>query len=212
MLSALLLAAAMTTQGADTGDAYRECVDIKRSRARLACYDEAASKDAVLVAAAEAEAEEARLAAEAAEAAAQAAKVEQAAATAAPITTVAPSLDDEDLAAAQARAAAAERRAQEAEKALQEARARADKIERDNTPIPAEFTAGVDAIGFGPSGEMILLLDDGMVWRQLRSDGTIPEKNARFVKQVKVTQGALGSWRMKLTPLNKTIRVRPREE
>ncbi|NNU15633.1 hypothetical protein HK107_04790 [Parvularcula sp. ZS-1/3] len=212
MLSVLLLAAAMTTQAADTGDAYRACVDIKRSRARLACYDEAASKDAVLIAEAEAVAEEARLAAEAAEAAAQAARVEQAATSPAPITTPAPNIEDEDLAAAQARAAAAERRAQEAERELQEARARADKIERDNTPIPSQFTAGVDAIGFGPSGEMILLLDDGMVWRQIRADGTIPEKNARFVKQVKVTQGALGSWRMKLMPLNKTIKVRPRED
>lgn len=200
MLSVLAIAAILTVQEADTGEAYRACAEIDGRRARLRCFDAAAADDPVRTAAAEAELEAARVAAldaAAAEAAADAA-------------IVAADPADDSLAAAQARAADAERRAQEAEAALAAAEQRADSAERRAGPERRSFDEKVDALGFGADRTLIIRLEDGTVWRQIRDDRQVRESDLQRIERAYVTPAALGSWRMTLEPLGRSIKVRPR--
>ncbi len=195
MLSIFAIAAVLIAQEADTGEAYRACAEVEGRRARLRCYDEAAAKDAVLLA--KAAAEQADLSA------AEAEPVPQ-------VSEAAPT--DDTLAEIESRAAEAERRAAEAEAALAAAEQRAKDAERRAGPERIAFDQKVDALGFGADRTLIVRLEDGSVWRQNRSDKEVDRDDLERIQHAYVTPAAMGSWRMTLEPLGQTIKVRPRAE
>lgn len=199
MFSILALAAALSFQDAGAAaEAYRACADIKRNRARLACYDEAANADRVVIARrqrAEEPAEEVR-------------REPNPPVVAAPTAPQQRETIDRELEAAQRRAREAEQRAAAAEAELRRAEERA----KQNAPIPDRFEAGVEAVRMGLRGELLVLLDNGQVWRQLTSDRKINERRLDRIQRVEVEKSPLGAWRMRLEPLGSTIQVRPQED
>ncbi|MEM7739317.1 MAG: hypothetical protein AAF225_00765 [Pseudomonadota bacterium] len=182
MLS-VLLTAALTLQSPIDDSAVLGCIAIERDKRRLACYDEALGR-LDLLAAAEREAE--ALAAQSAAAtvlAAEQARIEAL---------------EAELLLAQQRAADAELRA-----------SRADARAKEATRGFETFTAEVREVSVSPYGKLTLQLSNGETWRQLESDSTsFNKRRTDQIQTVEVRAAALGSRRMSIEPIGKTIRVK----
>ncbi|MEO1658784.1 MAG: hypothetical protein AAFR65_13805 [Pseudomonadota bacterium] len=186
MLS-LLLTAALAFQEPVQDASVLDCVAIERDKKRLQCYDGALRRDELLAAAAD-------------EAAALAAQAEAAEALASEQARIAEL--EAELAAAQERADEAELRA-----------SRSDARAREATRGFETFSADVLEFKVSPFGKLTVKLSNGETWRQLDSDD-VSFKQARTdrIKTVEVRAAAIGSRRMRIEPLGKTIRVKRIDE
>lgn len=68
----------------------------------------------------------------------------------------------------------------------------------------AELTAAVAQVQRNPEGRVVLVLENGQVWRQA---DIYPLPAIRPGSSVTITQGALGSYRVKLAGANRTAQV-----
>lgn len=182
MLS-LLLAATLSFQEPVEDTSVLDCITISRGKTRLRCYDEALHRDELLAAA---ENEAATMTAEAEAAELLAAEQARVAAL------------EAELAAAQERADEAELRA-----------SRSDALAKEATKGFETFTAEVLETSFSRYGRLTVKLSNGETWRQLESDSTtIRPQRADRIQTVEIRAAAMGSRRMRIDPLGKTIRVR----
>ncbi len=72
-----------------------------------------------------------------------------------------------------------------------------------------ELSDGVTSLSLRADGVAIIVLDNGQVWRQISSDSVrLRLKRKPIDYQATIKKGAVGSFRMRIEPLGKTIRVR----
>ncbi len=72
-----------------------------------------------------------------------------------------------------------------------------------------ELNDGVTSLSLRADGIAIIVLDNGQVWRQISSDSTrLRLKRKPIDYQATIKKGAVGSFRMRIEPLGRTIRVR----
>ncbi|MBB4657985.1 hypothetical protein [Parvularcula dongshanensis] len=86
------------------------------------------------------------------------------------------------------------------------------------SPTPPQRSEGPDGalpqdmpvarIDFSARDKAYITLANGEVWRQLNSDSTDLSRKVDDIKTATIREGALGSRRMRLEPLGRTIRVR----
>ncbi|MEO1041186.1 MAG: hypothetical protein AAFX52_02750 [Pseudomonadota bacterium] len=178
----LLLTASLALQSPIEDSAVLDCIGIERDKRRLACYDEALSRKERLVAAER-------------EAQALAAKTEAA-------TVLA--TEQARIEALEAELLLAQQRAEEAELRA----SRADALAQEATRGFETFTAEVRETSVSPYGKLTVMLSNGETWRQIESDSTsFSKQRMDRVQTVEVRAAALGSRRMRIEPLGKTIRV-----
>ncbi len=74
---------------------------------------------------------------------------------------------------------------------------------------PEQLEMDVAEIAIRANGKIKVTLTNGQVWRQLGGDSTyVRLKSKPTTYSVVIKKAAMGSYRMKISPLNKTIRVR----
>ncbi|MEE4210423.1 MAG: hypothetical protein V2I43_14310 [Parvularcula sp.] len=179
-------------------DALSRCAVMTDDRARLACFDEAVRplRESAL-----------------AEAAARD-RTEQARADEARLRAA-----ERDLEAARREAEEARNRARAAEAALAAKEAAEESTERqrfgsrfdskEREEEIKEISGGVESVTFDPYGMVTVTLENGQVWEQLDADSRkLSTFDADRAEDATVERGILGSYRMRLEPLGKSIRVR----
>ncbi|MEM9837511.1 MAG: hypothetical protein AAF830_00005, partial [Pseudomonadota bacterium] len=74
-------------------------------------------------------------------------------------------------------------------------------------------TLAVQEIRFNRNGSIIITLENGEVWAQIKSDTRkIKDYQADRIETAQVSKGALGSRKMRLEPLGRTVKVRLQSE
>lgn len=71
-----------------------------------------------------------------------------------------------------------------------------------------ELKAAVVESGANPFGKVFVVLDNGQVWRQLDSDGTMVRFPRNLAATVTIRKSRFGGYRMTVDQLKRTIRVR----
>ncbi|MEE4210559.1 MAG: hypothetical protein V2I43_15000 [Parvularcula sp.] len=116
------------------------------------------------------------------------------------------------LAEAEREQAAAEARARAAERELAATKAAQQKA-AGRSELPDEYEATIVSVRFTRHGNIVAQLSNGQIWEQLSSDSVkLPPQRVDRMQTATIKRGALGSRKMKLEPLGKTVRVRLRNE
>lgn len=79
----------------------------------------------------------------------------------------------------------------------------------DEEDTVTEITGNISDFRISGTGRLIVLLDNGQIWQQISGDTTrLPERIMQRQTSANIEQAALGSYLMRLSPAEQSIRVR----
>ena len=85
----------------------------------------------------------------------------------------------------------------------------AEKIAKDEEDELQSITMEIASFRLQPYGELVVTLENGQVWRQLEPSRSITRAaDEESVKSATIERAALGSYRMKIMPMDRTMKVR----